>query len=229
MRPYDARPARTDGNAPSSVVPKRTPGDDLALARAFVTHGDQAAFEALVERYHKWVFRRALSVLGPGAVVEAQDITQEVFLRLVTCLKHFRGDSAFHTWLYQLAGNLAIDVRRHPRWRMPHVSLEALGHRPSTHRDDDPFRSAAALEERLAIGESVWALPDEMRSVVHLRYWRGLPMDEIAARLQIPTGTVKSRLHRSRQLLNQTIRARGRARPTTARRTTRSDDCGPTS
>jgi RNA polymerase sigma-70 factor (ECF subfamily) len=181
----------------------------MALVDACVTRGDQEAFATLVGRYQKWVFRLALAVLGTGGVGDAQDITQEVFVRLAAHLKDFRGDSTFRTWLRRLAVNLAIDRRRHARWRKPHVSLNALDERRATACGDDPYRSALAAERTRAVSGCLGVLPDEMRSVIHLHYWMDLPAEEIALALQIPTGTVKSRLHRGRKLLHHAMMAKG--------------------
>jgi RNA polymerase sigma-70 factor, ECF subfamily len=195
--------------APPDTAAGQAPDRDKALVDAWVAYGDPSAFAALVERYQRWVFRLALAVLGPGGVGDAQDIAQEAFVRLAAHLKDFRGDSAFRTWLRRLAVNLAIDRRRHARWRKPHVSLSALDERPATARGDDPYRSAVAAERARTVARCLEVLPDEMRSVIHLHYWMDLPAEEIAVALQIPTGTVKSRLHRGRKLLSHAMRARG--------------------
>jgi RNA polymerase sigma-70 factor, ECF subfamily len=183
--------------------------EDMALVDAWLNDADDAAFEALVARYRRYVFRMALSVLGPGGYQEAEDVTQEVFLRLVVHLKDFRGDSTFRTWLRQLTTNLAIARRRLARWRKPHVSLETLDQSRLTVENADPLRSAAATEERRVVGQCLRALPDGMRRVIHLRYWLDLSADEIAASERIPNGTVKSRLHRGRRLLHDAMQARG--------------------
>jgi RNA polymerase sigma-70 factor, ECF subfamily len=205
----EAPVAAPDWSEPADESPDQTPDADRALVEAWVTRGDQVAFAALVERYQNWVFRLVLAVLGPGGVGDAQDVTQGVFVRLAAHLKDFRGDSTFRTWLRRLAMNLAIDRRRHARWRKPHVSLSALDERRATDRSDDPYRSVEAAERTRAVARCLGVLPDDMRSVIHLHYWLDLPAGEIAAALQIPTGTVKSRLHRGRKLLYHAMRARG--------------------
>jgi RNA polymerase sigma-70 factor, ECF subfamily len=181
----------------------------MALVTACVALGDQAAFAALVARYHSWVFRLARSVLGPGGVGDAQDVAQDVFIRLAGHLREFRGESAFRTWLRRVAVNLAIDRRRHARWQKPHMSLCALDDRPAADRVDDPYRMAEADERTRAVARCLEVLPDEMRSVIHLHYWLDLGAEEIGATLQLPTGTVKSRLHRGRKLLYHAMRATG--------------------
>jgi RNA polymerase sigma-70 factor (ECF subfamily) len=207
----DAPSGAFESPAPADVASGQPANDDMALVEAWVARGDQPAFAALVQRYQKWVFRLALAVLGPGGVGDAQDITQEVFVRLATHLKDFRGDSLFRTWLRRLAVNVAIDRRRHARWRKPHMSLSALDERQTANRGDDPYRSAEAAERTRLVARCLEVVPDEMRSVIHLHYWLDLPAEEIAVALQIPTGTVKSRLHRGRKLLSHAMQARGLA------------------
>jgi RNA polymerase sigma-70 factor (ECF subfamily) len=205
----DAPIAAFELPAPADTAADQVPDRDRALVDAWVAHGDPSAFAALVERYQKWVFRLALAVLGPGGVGDAQDVTQEAFVRLAAHLKDFRGDSAFRTWLRRLAVNLAIDRRRHARWRKPHVSLSALDDRREADRGDDPYWSAEAAERTRAVARCLGVLHVGMRSVIHLHYWLDLPAEEIAVALQIPTGTVKSRLHRGRKLLYHAMRASG--------------------
>jgi RNA polymerase sigma-70 factor (ECF subfamily) len=194
---------------PKAAPQDAAPDDDRALVDAWLRDADDAAFEALVARYQRFVFRIALGVLGAGGRQEAEDITQEVFLRLVVHLRDFRGDSTFRTWLRHLATNLAIDRRRLARWRKPHVSLGTLDQSQSPVETADPFKSAASAEEKRVVQQCLQALPARMRSVIHLRYWLDLSADEIAATEQIPNGTVKSRLHRGRRLLHEAMQARG--------------------
>jgi RNA polymerase sigma-70 factor (ECF subfamily) len=194
---------------PEAVPEGAALNDDMALVGAWLSDADHAAFEALVARHQRFVFRIALSVLGAGGRQEAEDITQEVFLRLVVHLKDFRGDSTFQTWLRHLTTNLAIDRRRLARWRKPHVSLGTLDQRQSTVGTGDPYKSAAAAEEKRMVCQCLQALPEGMRRVIHLRYWLDLSADEIAAAQGIPNGMVKSRLHRGRRLLHDAMQARG--------------------
>ncbi len=175
------------------------------LVEAYVTCGDQLAFSALVERHHRWVFRLVSCVLGPGGVGDAQDITQDVFVAVARHLRDFQNESSFATWLRRVALNLALDRRRQPRWRLPHVSLAAITCRPTTQVVEDPPRSAAANEQVRRVARSLRALPSGIGHAIYLRYWVGLSAEEISARLQVPTGTVKSRLHRGRKLLGQIL------------------------
>jgi RNA polymerase sigma-70 factor (ECF subfamily) len=196
---------------PSSTLTSKpkSPDPDEALVEAWVNRGDAAAFEQLVEQYQGYVFRLALSVLGPGCEGDAQDVTQEVFVRIAGQLQHFRGESRFRTWLHRLALNMAFNCRRRPRWRKPHVDASILDHRPAPGGSDDPYQSAAAAERRRVVSESIDGLPDSLRTVIHLHYWLDVPVEGIASMLRMPAGTVKSHLHRGRKLLFKAIQARG--------------------
>lgn len=87
------------------------------------------SFEVLVDRYKDRVFRLAVSIVGPGYAAEAEEVAQEAFLRAYRSLDHFRGESAFGSWLYRITYNLAIDAKRKARMRYPHVGEEALQNR----------------------------------------------------------------------------------------------------
>jgi len=176
-----------------------------------VNNADSAAFERLVGLHQAYVFRLALSVLGPGYEGDAEDVAQEVFIRVAGHLHEFRGESRFRTWLHRLTLNLAVDRRRRPRWRKPHLDPAILDRCPTTDRGDDPFLTAEAAERTRAMQGCLETLPDSLRSVIHLRYWMDLQVDDIAATLQIPLGTVKSHLHRGRDLLFRAMQARGLA------------------
>lgn len=198
--------AITERGSPGPVdglVQSRPPERDSELVAAYVARGDEVAFSALVDRHQRWVFRLVCSVLGPGGVGDAQDITQDVLVALTRHLRYFRHEAAFATWLRRVALNIALDRRRHPRWRLPHVSLEAARHRLTAHVREDPHRSAATNEQARLVAGSLRALPSGLRQAIYLRYWAGLNAEEISSRLQIPIGTVKSRLHRGRRLLRQ--------------------------
>ncbi len=192
--------------------PSTRPGGDHdpddALVDAWVNRADEPAFARLVERHQGYVFRLTLSVLGPGFEGDAEDVTQEVFIRVAARLHEFRGESLFRTWLHRLAFNMAVDRRRRARWRKPHVDPALLEARAATGERDDPFVSAVATERRRAVRSCLESLPDDLRSVIHLHYWMDLQVEDIAEMLRIPLGTVKSQLHRGRALLLRAMRGR---------------------
>jgi RNA polymerase sigma factor (sigma-70 family) len=182
---------------------------DVTLVDAWVKRGDAAALAELVGLHQAYVFRVALSVLGPGFEADAEDVAQETFIRAAERLKAFRGECRFRTWLHRLALNLALDRRRRSRWRLPHLDLAILERSLTVEGRDDPFTSAADAERARALHECVDTLPDSLRSVIHLRYWLDLTIEDIAATLRLPLGTVKSHLHRGRSLLIRGMDARG--------------------
>lgn len=154
----------------------------LARCRA----GDQHAFRILLEAHHQQVYRTAYALVAD--VDEAADLTQETFLKAWRALPRFRGDATVGTWLTRLALNTARD---HLRRRRGHTMLALLrGAGPQV--ADDPAAAAADRDElRRALGQ----LSAQAREVVALRFGRDLPLAEIAALLDCPEGTVKSRLH----------------------------------
>jgi RNA polymerase sigma-70 factor (ECF subfamily) len=155
-----------------------------------------ASFDAIVSGHRDRVYRVVLSVLGPLLEAEAEDVTQEVFMRLLRVVDSFRGESTLGTWLYRVAFNAAIDRRRLARLRMPHVEVSVIPERGATGLDAETRRSVMRAVERL---------PDTYRSVVHLHYWMGESVEEISESLSMPAGTVKSHLHRARNLLREML------------------------
>jgi RNA polymerase sigma-70 factor (ECF subfamily) len=157
--------------------------------------GEREAFGRLFEEYKDRVYSVALRLSGDPA--EAADITQDVFVKLLTRIGQFRGEARFGTWLYRVVANTFLDLRK---GRHRHVPLDedALG-QPGvgTSREDpaDRFDVARAVERSLARLDASHRLP------VVLRYVAGLSYAEIAATLRVPPGTVASRISRSLQSL----------------------------
>ncbi len=130
------------------------------------------------------MFRVALSVLGPGFEADAEDVAQETFIRPAERLQGFRGECRIRTWLHRLALNLALDCRRRARWRLPHLDLTVLERRLTAEGKDELFTSAADAERARTLHECVDALPDSLRSVIHLRYWLDYTIEDIATTLR---------------------------------------------
>lgn len=172
--------------------------DDEAAVLAYLRTRDARYFQWLVERHQARVFRLVASLLGPHADLDAQEVTQEVFLRVCQRLETFNGQARFATWLYRLAYNRTLEHRRRARIRVPHVSAEMLDQLPAdaaqTHVDEERQRLLARLLE---------GLPDLYRTVINMYYWLDCPVEEIAESLCVPAGTVKSYLSRARQLMRE--------------------------
>ena len=176
-----------------------TDDDDLLVRRTL--GGDVAAFEALVERHAGVVHRIAARIVGTG---DAEDVTQDAFLRAFHRLDRYRGEGSFRSWLLQIANNTALDaLRRRPD--VPPEEASVLDDRPSGER-----LPVERLEERERIGRlqlKLAMLRPEHRSVLVLRDIEGLSYDEVARVTEMPLGSVKGRLHRARTELVDLLRA----------------------
>ena len=159
----------------------------------------------LVERHTPRVFRLVCSVLGPHAAMDAEQVTQDVFLRACERIDTFRGESKFGTWLHRIAYNLTIEHRRHMRLSAPHVSTEDL----QLPADADAAATCADQQQDRLVAQLVEQLPDPYRAAVNLRYWHDLSVDEVADMLHVTPNTAKSYLFRARDLLRRLARQRG--------------------
>lgn len=156
--------------------------------------GEALAFEEMVRAYQHRVFAVALRMLGNAG--EAEEIAQEVFLRAHRALAEFRGDAKLSTWLYTIASRLCLN-RLDSAERSATVSGEERLTR-LRHEARGPDAILEQTELETALQRAIAELPDERRIVVVLRDLEGLSYEEISAALELPTGTVRSRLHRAR-------------------------------
>jgi RNA polymerase sigma-70 factor (ECF subfamily) len=173
-------------------------GDEDLVQR--VAEGSSAAFEALFERYRDRIFQFVLWQLGAGRD-PAEELTQEIFFQLYRSASTFRHRSSFRTWLYSLARNVC---RHHERkYRRESGALRWEEDVPVLSDGDRPDALArlTAAEDRARVRQAVAALPREQRAALLLRDWEDLSYQEIAAVLDIPVGTVRSRLHNARSAL----------------------------
>jgi RNA polymerase sigma-70 factor (ECF subfamily) len=166
------------------------PPDLLARLRA----NDPTAFEHLVRTHQHRVFAVAARMLGNAA--EAEEVAQEVFLRVHRSIEEFRGDAKISTWLYTIASRLCFNRLAAPERRYGRADEETLSRLPSERPD-----SGAELERtelQTALHQAIAELPEERRIVVVLRDLEGLAYEDIARVLGLELGTVRSRLHRGR-------------------------------
>lgn len=173
--------------------------DELKLIER-ARRGDEAAFEAVVRRHKNRIYRTCLAMLGDP--VEADEAAQDVFVRLYDNFRKFRGESRLSTWLYRVAFNGCADrLRKSRSERMDRTELAGMDP-PSSDRPDrwlEEKETAARL--RRALDE----LPEEFREVVILRELEGCDYAEISEILDVPIGTVESRLFRGRQKLKDLL------------------------
>jgi len=188
--------------------PMRAEAGDMALVRR-VQKGDRAAFDALVLKYQHKVLKLVQRYVRNAA--EAEDVAQEAFIKAWRALPAFRGDSAFYTWLYRIAINTAKNA------------LAANGRRPLALDVDLQEGAQAQAEARLAdtgtpealalteeirrtVNAAIEALPGDLRTAIVLRELEGLSYEEIAGAMDCPVGTVRSRIFRAREAIDQSLR-----------------------
>jgi RNA polymerase sigma-70 factor (ECF subfamily) len=164
--------------------------------------GDADAFAILVERHRDRVYRVCLRVTGDGE--EALDASQEAFVSALRHLDRFRGDAAFTTWIHRIAVNASYDrMRARARAPMLHVvgDDDAATPEPGPPIPDHAEAVAGAADVSAALA----AIPEDFRAALVLADVEDLPYDEISAILEVPVGTVKSRVHRGRLALARAL------------------------
>lgn len=172
------------------------PTDIELVARA--RQGEDDAFAELVRRHERLVYNLAYRMLGRAE--DARDAAQDAFVSCYRNLRRFRGEAAFGTWLHRIAVNACYDILR--KRRQEPVELdEGLGEAAAP--GDHAERTSDAVDVQRALSR----VPAEFRAVMILHDVQGLPYEDIAAALEIPVGTVKSRLHRGRVALGQELGA----------------------
>ncbi len=158
--------------------------------------GDREAFRLLFEAYKDRVFSIACYSLGDASA--ADDVTQQIFVKLFTCIGQFRGESEFTTWLYRLVINSCLDERRRRRRFLPVEEFTPMNKAVHTKPAETRYeRREIAGSVRVAIG----GLKPKMRLPILLKYIEGLSYEEIAAVLGCSKGTVASRLNRAHKAL----------------------------
>jgi RNA polymerase sigma-70 factor (ECF subfamily) len=168
--------------------------DDLALVRQSLA-GQTEAFGSLVTRYQRVMYTVALRMLGNAE--DAQDATQDAFVKAYTRLASFDTNYRFYSWMYRILVNECLNVNRDRRPAEP-LDDDAAG-------NDSPFDDAVASERRDQINLALLRLSPEYRTVVVLRHFAGQSYGEIAEALAIPEKTVKSRLYSARQRLGELL------------------------
>ena len=188
------------GSVPAAVAVSQEDPDSELVARW--KRGELAAFETLIRRHERRVFRLLLRMLGNRQ--DAEDAAQEAFLSLHRHGHRFRGDARFSTFVYRVAANAALNRRRSlGRARSRERELaerQALGSNlPASPRDPEGAASSAEIQAR--VQAALLELPDDLRVAVVLYDLEGQSYRDIAETLGIPEGTVKSRIHRARGAL----------------------------
>jgi RNA polymerase sigma-70 factor, ECF subfamily len=201
------------------AVPGVETSDETLAARA--ASGDEPAFEALVIRYQARVFRLARRLTGNDG--DAQDALQDAFLQVYRSLPSFRGEARFSTWLYRIATNAALMLRR-ARARRPAESLEeylprfdAGGQHAATPAELRVAGRADEILDRQILAEKARAgierLPDLYREAFVLRDLEELTTSDVAEVLGLEPATVRQRVHRARLMLRGYLGALAEVKP----------------
>ncbi|HEY2827051.1 MAG TPA: sigma-70 family RNA polymerase sigma factor [Pirellulales bacterium] len=177
--------------------------DDLALINETLL-GNSSAFGRLVTRYQDRLYNTLVHVTGSAE--EGRDVCQDAFVQAFVKLSSFQRTSAFYTWLYRIALNMAASRRRRKR---PTVSVdehrELTGYEPPS-RDGQPSEPLERQERAARVQEALSALDEDFRTVLVLREIDGHSYETIAQMLDLPLGTVRSRLHRARMELKEQLK-----------------------
>jgi RNA polymerase sigma-70 factor (ECF subfamily) len=177
--------------------------DDAPLIERSL-RGDSTAFGCLVRKYQDRLFNTVVHVAGSRE--EAEDVAQEAFVQAYVKLSSFHRESAFYTWLYRIAFNIAVSRRRRKK---NEVSLDAGREDSGREPTDDveaPGEQLLRQERANLVHSALAALSDEHRSILVLREMEGFEYEQISEILDLPTGTVRSRLHRARLHLREQLK-----------------------
>ena len=174
-----------------------------------VQDGDSAAFDLLVRKYQ----HRIVALIGRYVAdwSECQDVAQEAFLRAYRAIGSFRGDAQFYTWLHRIAVNtaknhLVASNRRPPTGDIDVADAEQFDSGIRLRDNDTPERELMRQQMEQTVMRAVEAQPEELRVAITLREVEGMSYEEIAEKMDCPIGTVRSRIFRARDAIDQQLR-----------------------
>lgn len=187
---------------------KNTKEDKLLVQRA--KEGDSKAFERLMKKYRKSVYYMILRMVRNAD--DADDLTQEAFAKAFTSINNFDAKFAFSTWLFRIASNNSIDYVRKKRLTTVSINGDKEGEDGGTIQIDikdgalDPEEVQLKQQRHQYLRMALDRIPESFRKLVELRYFDELSYEEIAQHLEIPLGTVKAKLFRSRELIEEEMK-----------------------
>jgi len=181
---------------------------DLELVQR-VQAGDKKAFDVLIMKYQQRIVHVITGFVHDP--VEALDVAQEAFIKAYRALPNFRGDSAFYTWLYRIAINTSKNHLTSRSRRPPAMDVDAMDatnfyDAPELKDFDTPESSLLSDELEMVIHQAIENLPEDTATAIRLREFEGLSYEEIAQVMECPIGTVRSRIFRAREAIDQQIK-----------------------
>jgi RNA polymerase sigma-70 factor (ECF subfamily) len=191
----------------AASLPVGTEQSDLELVRR-AQQNERGAFDLLVLKYQHKVVKLVARLLRDPT--EAEDVAQEAFVKAYRALGSFRGDSAFYTWLYRIAVNtarnsIASRQRRPLDYEAGLSESEQNNVEARLKHDDTPEATALSEEIRVTVNQAIEQLPEDLRTAIVLREVEGLSYEEIAAAMDCPVGTVRSRIFRAREAIDRAL------------------------
>src|SRR2546423_6195023 len=159
--------------------------------------GDEGALQELVDRYKDRVFALIARTVQDRS--RAEDLAQDVFLRIHRGLPYFRGEARLSTWIYRIVANVCVQEHGRPR------RLESLDEARTEARTGGADRQFGDLELRDRLEKAISRLTPNYRLLIAAHYLEGVQYDELAEALQLPLGTVKTQLHRAKQQLRRLL------------------------
>jgi len=185
-----------------------TEASDLMLVER-VQRGEARAFDYLVLRYQHKVLKLIMRYVRDP--VEAEDVAQEAFIKAYRALPSFRGDSAFYTWLYRIAINTAknslVSSKRRPvEYNLDLQDSEQYEMQARLKDSETPEGLLLTDEIRETVNAAIADLPEDLRTAIMLRELEGMSYEEIAAAMECPVGTVRSRIFRAREAIDKRLR-----------------------
>lgn len=174
-----------------------------------VQRGERGAFDLLVRKYQHKILNLIIRYVHDPS--EAQDVAQEAFVKAYRAIGNFRGDSAFYTWLYRIAINTAKNFlvaqgRRPPGSDIDAQDAEQYDVDTRLKYRDTPEHELLRDELETAVYRAIGDLPEDLRTAITLREMEGMSYEDIATAMECPIGTVRSRIFRAREAIDERIR-----------------------
>ena len=200
-------PRSADGNGAERARMSEAQVDQLLVER--VQKGDKKAFDLLINKYQHRIISLVARYVSDQA--EAMDVAQEAFIKAYRAIDRFRGDSAFYTWLYRIAINTAKNwlvarKRRPPSSDIDAADAEQYDIESRLKEQGTPEHELMREEIKTTVFDTIAKLPDDLRTAIMLREMEGMSYEDIAITMDCPIGTVRSRIFRAREAIDEQLK-----------------------